>query len=63
MYMKNKKKVLHFLYSNTYSGAENVACTIIENIKDDYDVVYCCPLGPIEKLLKEKGLFLVGLMR
>lgn len=49
-------KVLHILFSSTYSGAENVACTIIEKIKNDYDVAYCCPPGPIEKVLKEKNI-------
>ena len=50
-----KKKVLHVLASNSYSGAENVVCTIIEN-DNDYDMYYCCPKGPIEKILKERKI-------
>lgn len=51
-----KKKVLHILSSNIYSGAENVACTIIDKTKDKYDTFYCCPRGLIEKQLKEKKI-------
>lgn len=51
-----KKKVLHLLFSNSYSGAENVACTIIENVSDKYDVYYCCPRGPIEEILKKRKI-------
>lgn len=51
-----KKKVLHLLFSNSYSGAENVACTIIDNTKDKYDVYYCSPIGPIEEILKERNI-------
>lgn len=47
-----KKKVLHLLFTNSYSGAENVAMTIIENASEKYDMYYCCPKGPIEKILK-----------
>ena len=50
-----KKKVLHLLFSNSYSGAENVACTIMDNTKDKYDVYYCSPIGPIEEILKERN--------
>lgn len=51
-----KKKVLHLLFSNCYSGAENVAITIIENASDKYDMYYCCPKGPIEEILKSRGI-------
>ena len=36
--MNNKLRVLHILASNKYSGAENVACTIIDNFKDEFDM-------------------------
>ena len=63
--MKNiyfrKKIVIHVLSSNKYSGAENVACTIIENLKDYYDSYYCCPFGTIEDTLNEKNIKYVKL--
>lgn len=49
-------KVLHLLASNTFSGAENVVCQIMDMLKDEVDMVYCSPEGPIEETLKEKGL-------
>ena len=42
-----KKKVLHILASNSFSGAENVVCTIVKNMTDEYDMYYCCPQGDI----------------
>lgn len=50
----NKKRVLHLLSSNKYSGAENVACTIIKN--SDEISYYCSPKGPVENVLKEKNI-------
>ena len=58
--MKNiyqkKKTVLHILASNKFSGAENVACTIIENMNEDYNMIYCCPHGPIDETLIKKRI-------
>lgn len=54
--MDNKKKIFHVLASNSYSGAENVACTIISNMSEEYDMYYCCPEGPIEEALKERKI-------
>lgn len=51
-----KKKILHILFSSSYSGAENVACTIIGNLKNDFEMIYCCPKGPIEKILKDRDI-------
>ncbi len=51
-----KKIILHLLASNRYSGAENVACTIINKLKNDCDMYYCSPIGPIGDILKEKGI-------
>ncbi len=56
-----KKRVLHVLSSNKYSGAENVACTIITNLVDKFDMVYCSPRGPVEKILKERGVKYIGI--
>ena len=53
---KKKKVVLHILASNKFSGAENVVCTIIENMSDKYDMIYCCPHGPIDKILEKKQI-------
>ena len=58
-----KKKVLHLLFSNRYSGAENVACTIIENISNKYDMYYCSPIGPIEEILKERNIKYIPLKK
>lgn len=49
-------KVLHILKSNIYSGAENVAITIIKNMPADYDCLYMCAKGPIEYKLNEMGV-------
>ena len=53
--MKNNKiRVLHVLSSSRYSGAENVACTIIKNLSNEYELFYCSPKGKIElDLLKQ----------
>ena len=55
----NKIKVLHVLRSNKYSGAENVAITIIQNVKKkskDIELIYVCPEGPIEQKLKKENV-------
>lgn len=54
--MGEKKRILHILNSNSYSGAENVVITIIENMKDTYDCAYFSPTGPISKILAEKDI-------
>lgn len=50
------KKVLHLLMTDRYSGAENVVCTIIDNLKKNYEFAYCSPNGPIKKVLKNKKI-------
>lgn len=57
----NKKKVLHLLASNKFSGAENVVCTIINNFKEEFDMTYCSPKGEIEETLKNKEIKYYGL--
>ena len=52
----SKVKVLHLLSSNKYSGAENVACNIIAIFKDEAQMVYCSPKGPIETALKRRNI-------
>lgn len=60
--MENKK-ILHLLASNKFSGAENVVCTIIDNFKDEYDMVYCSPYGPIETTLKNRNIKYYGMKK
>lgn len=45
----NKKKIVHVLKSSIYSGAENVALTIINSIQDEFDFVYIATEGQLEK--------------
>jgi glycosyltransferase involved in cell wall biosynthesis len=50
--------ILHVLYSNRFSGAENVVCQIIEMFRESPDVrmVYCSPDGQIREALEERGV-------
>lgn len=50
--------ILHLLASTSYSGAENVACTIIDelNKNKEYKAIYVCPKGPIKKQLDNKKI-------
>lgn len=59
--MYRKKKVLHLLASNKFSGAENVACIIIDSFKDKYDMAYCSLDGDIKNTLKNKEIKYYGL--
>ena len=51
-------KILHVLYSNKYSGAENVACQIIEMFNNDngVEMAYCSRDGQIRTVLQEKDI-------
>ena len=51
-------RVLHLLQSSRFSGAENVACQIIELFKDDINVemAYCSRNGQIGETLREKNI-------
>ena len=51
-------KIIHILSSDSYSGAENVVCQIIEMFRDeaDIDMIYCSPDGNIRETLKEKNI-------
>lgn len=51
-----KKIILHIVNSNVYSGLENVACDIINNISNEYQCVYVTKNGPIVDILKEKNI-------
>ena len=54
--MEVRKKVLHFLPRNTFSGAENVVCQIISMFRGEIDMYYCCPEGPIRRALEERHI-------
>ena len=54
--METRKKVLHFLPRNTFSGAENVVCQVIALFRGEIDMVYCCPEGPIRQALEERDI-------
>ena len=51
-------RILHLLSTNSFSGAENVVCQIIDMYKDneDIDMIYCSPKGSIEEKLSEKNI-------
>ncbi|MDC7783892.1 glycosyltransferase [Priestia megaterium] len=51
-----KKKILHILSSNKYSGAENIATCIITNLSKQYESAYVSPNGPIKDALEERGV-------
>lgn len=58
-----KKKVLHLLESNRFSGAENVASQIIELYFDDpkYEMAYCSTDGPIRETIEGKNIPFFGM--
>ncbi len=53
-----KKKVIHILNTNKYSGAENVAITIINNVNknEKFKCLYMSPEGEISEVLKKNGI-------
>lgn len=51
-----KKRILHVLSSNQYSGAENVAISLISNLSNKYDLAYASPNGSIKNVLEERNI-------
>ncbi len=51
-----KIKILHVLKSNSFSGAESVAITIITLTKEKTESVYVSPQGKIEQYLEENRI-------
>ena len=49
-------RILYLLASNSYSGAENVVCTIIDNLGKGYKGYYCSPNGPIKEILENRKI-------
>lgn len=47
-------KVAHVLKSSVYSGAENVAITIIRNLSSEFECTYIASDGPIRDILERK---------
>ncbi|CEP81819.1 glycosyltransferase [Paraclostridium sordellii] len=56
--MAEKIRVLHLLQSGHFSGAENVACKIIEMFKNDekFDMAYASKNGSIREVLENKNI-------
>jgi glycosyltransferase involved in cell wall biosynthesis len=51
-----KKKIMHILNSNSYSGAENVVITLIHTSDDKVDSVYVSPNGSICEILHQNNV-------
>ena len=52
-------KVMHVLYDNIYSGAQNVVCQIVDLFKTyspNMEMVYVSPDGPIREALREHAV-------
>ena len=51
-------KVMHLICTDVFSGAENVACQIINGFKDDsdYEMIYCSPKGSNVKNLEDRNI-------
>lgn len=59
-----KKKIIHILKSNIYSGAEKVVINIINNLKGkDFNFVYVSPKGKITEKLKEENINYIHVKR
>lgn len=57
------KTILYLVSTNQYSGAENVACTIIQHLQNEYDMAYCSPDGPIRNALKTHDINFIPLKK
>jgi glycosyltransferase involved in cell wall biosynthesis len=54
-------KILHILGSNKFSGAENMACQIIDIFTNEIEMAYCCPDGSISEALLERNIKFIPL--
>lgn len=52
----SKIKVMHVLCMSTFSGAENVAITLINSLKEKVNSVYVSPDGPIREIVIQNGI-------
>ena len=57
MYSK-KTRIMHLISTDSFSGAENVACQIINLFKDDssYDMKYCAVIGKNKASLENRKI-------
>ena len=53
--------IIHFLATGKYSGAENVAISIINHTDTFFETYYCSPKGSIEKILKKRRVKYLGI--
>lgn len=58
-------RVLHLISTSVFSGAENVACQIINMCKDEKDIemYYVAVLGENEAILKDRNVKYIGLKK
>lgn len=49
-------RVLHVLASNKFSGAENVACQIIDFFDGEIEMAYCSPNGQVAEALDDRNI-------
>lgn len=49
-------KIAHVINSNIYSGLENVVCSIMDELKNDFEMIYVTQDGPIVETLKERKI-------
>ena len=49
-------KILHILGTDRLSGAENVHLDILKALKNDNEVIYCSPDGPIRRHVENAGV-------
>ena len=62
---EKKRTILHILNSNKFSGAENVAIKIIENVNrnKEFECFYMSPNGEISKILNSKNINYIPVKR
>lgn len=54
-------RILYLLKSNSYSGAENVILTLMDQLPDNYETYYASPDGPIKEVALSRGQKFVAL--
>lgn len=52
----SRVRVMHVLKSSVYSGAENVAITIIQQLGNEFDFLYVATEGPVREILEERKI-------
>ena len=58
-----RKKIMHILNTGSYSGAENVAITIINAMGESYDCIYVSLDGNIRDVLKNSNITFIPIER